>query len=440
MPQDLSELEEHFDERSPQVEEAVDIDGLKRQLRDRCKDATIPVSDFSIGTDDSGLKLTFHAGRGCRDVRLYSRNSVATMLQTQFEDYSFISGYDAIYSCSNETIEAVLSSAAPTGQSLFRFRRLLGEPPGQGPATSPRQIDLGASTDFPDVIIKIGTASRTLLAMTPSAFRTRQYSLLISSVGKLNHDRALGILEKIADAVLFELDLSYGIPLVLQQERQPRSMGVSRPVRRQQPINFPKYEYDRAPMSLYWYARSAQGLLLLQYLAFYQVVEYYFPVYSEAEIRKKVVNLLKHPTFSPEDHGDIGRLLAVSRATGSRGFGDERSQLKATLLACLDAGDLWGYLTEEEERKTFLSSKKKGLLRAHPIPISNSAADLREDVASRIYDIRCMIVHTKSTGGDAEIELLLPFSQEARALTHDVGVMEYIATKVLIVGSRKLRI
>jgi hypothetical protein len=52
----------------------------------------------------------------------------------------------------------------------------------------------------------------------------------------------------------------------------------------------PRTTYDHEPMSLYWYARQARGVPLLEFLAYYQCIEFYFPTYAEAEAQKRVRN------------------------------------------------------------------------------------------------------------------------------------------------------
>jgi hypothetical protein len=96
-------------------------------------------------------------------------------------------------------------------------------------------------------------------------------------------------------------------------------------------------------------------------------------------------------------------------------------------------------LEEDAERRSFLSSKAKGLTEKK-LPIANPDADLRNDVADRIYDIRCKIVHTKSDSRDGEVELLLPFSKEAEQLYHDISLLEFVARQVLIAASTPLTI
>src|SRR5262249_41635905 len=101
-------------------------------------------------------------------------------------------------------------------------------------------------------------------------------------------------------------------------------------------------------------------------------------------------------------------------------------------------GDLRRFLTESDDRAEFFSNKQKGLTN-HKLPIANKEADLRNDVADLIYDIRCKIVHTKGDGYEGDLELLLPFSKEAELLFHDIELLQYIARQVLISASSPLR-
>jgi hypothetical protein len=121
------------------------------------------------------------------------------------------------------------------------------------------------------------------------------------------------------------------------------------------------------------------------------------------------------------------------------GYGDERSQLRATLNECLEPGALRAFLTDSEERAKYFSSKTDSLT-DQKIQIRNPDADLRNDVADRIYDIRCKIVHTKSGGPRGEVELLLPFSKEAELLYADIELIQFVAREVLVSASTPLRL
>ena len=172
---------------------------------------------------------------------------------------------------------------------------------------------------------------------------------------------------------------------------------------------------------------------LLQFLAFYQVIEFYFPTYSRAEATRKLKSILKDPTFRGDRDADIAKLLSSIQVTRSGAYGDERSQLRATLLECTDSDGLREFLESDPTRRDFYMAKGKGSY--HKIPLTSQTADLRGDIAERMYDIRCKIVHTKNDVADAEGEILLPFSTEAEQLFFDIELAQHLAQATLIYGS-----
>jgi hypothetical protein len=177
---------------------------------------------------------------------------------------------------------------------------------------------------------------------------------------------------------------------------------------------------------------------LLQFLAFYQVIEFYFPTYSKAEAQRKLKAILKDPTFRGERDADVGKLLSAIYISRGGAFGDERSQLRATLTECVDPVALREFLESNKDRKQFYLTKGAGQS-YHKIPLANPAADLRNEIAERVYDIRCKIVHTKDDSRDGEMKQLLPFSPEAQQLLIDIELIQYIAQQVLIAGSTRFQ-
>ncbi|OJY04249.1 MAG: hypothetical protein BGP04_02195 [Rhizobiales bacterium 62-17] len=59
-------------------------------------------------------------------------------------------------------------------------------------------------------------------------------------------------------------------------------------------------------------------------------------------------------------------------------------------------------------------------------------------MADRIYDIRCKIVHTKNEHADGEFPMILPFSEDADYLLHDIDLVEFVARSVLVASSDEL--
>ena len=297
-------------------------------------------------------------------------------------------------------------------------------------------LDLTREDHLATIKLTISTKRSAILSvLSRSAVIPRAPVLKIEGLTFSTHDRAVTLLEKIANSLLFQIDLNYNTPLGLRKSRRMRPAS-RRPAKDRKELEFPLHEYDDAPIALYWYARSATQMPLLQYLAYYQTIEFYFPSYAEAEARREVRVILKDPTFRPDHDADMGILLSSMRITPGF-YGDERTQLRTTLNACLSAEELRSYLEVDDARKKFFSSKTKGLTDQR-VALNTPSADLRNDVADRIYDIRCKIVHTKGLAVEGKVDLLLPFSKEAELLYADIDLIQYVARQVLIAASSTL--
>ncbi|MBQ6700660.1 MAG: hypothetical protein IJM98_08360, partial [Oscillospiraceae bacterium] len=55
-----------------------------------------------------------------------------------------------------------------------------------------------------------------------------------------------------------------------------------------------------------------------------------------------------------------------------------------------------------------------------------------DDIAERIYDIRCRIVHNKASENK-----ILPASKDVDYLIHEIEVLKFIARKAIIANSRQ---
>jgi hypothetical protein len=408
-----------------------EAEDARKEIAARCKLADLVVEEIRLANSDRVLlRVGMKCGREIRSLTFTDKN-IAALASIQFEKYVFLADYDAVCSYKDGFIEATVRPIGSAVISNFAYRRLfrlndLDDLESVKLVLEPPQVG------FPRIELSLSSQDFTLLL--PSFARNR-LTLKLSNCDVSTHEGALALLKKTADSAFFQIDLLSGIALALERER--RRVAVSRPQKKfnlETDLQYPKTEFDEAPLSLYWYARGASGMPLLQFLAFYQVIEFYFPTYSQAEAQRKLRAILKDPTFRGDRDADIGKLLSAIYVSKSGSFGDERSQLRATLAECADPVALREFFEASPERREFYVGKGKGHL-YHKLPLSNPSADLRNDVADRIYDIRCKIVHTKNDARDGEIELLLPFSKEAAQLSFDIELMHYLSQLVLIAGS-----
>lgn len=423
------------DEEGENLSSGGDVKLLRDELRDRCKKAGIETEDdIDFISEEPALRIAMPCGREKRWLYASDHAELTSLLSISFEKYTFLAGLDAICLYTLGYIEALVRPLASSITSRLAYSKLFG-------ISSSDLQDKWASLE---VKMESPASSNTSVILSPASKELKKLigcaemsiSLKIRKDGVSQNEQALDLLRKVADSVFFQVDLLADVPFTLARDRRSivRRKTKFRGVIAQKGLEFPRVEYDSAPMSLYWYARSATGMPLLQFLAFYQVIEFYYPTYSQAEAGRKLKVLLKDPTFRADRDADIGKVLSSIQISRSGGFGDERSQLKATLSECVDAGDLREFVTADKERSEFLSSKSKGLT-DHKLPISNPTADLRPDVAERLYEIRCRIVHTKIDTRSGELDLLLPFSKEAEQLHFDIELAQYLAQRILVAAS-----
>ncbi|AFZ24252.1 hypothetical protein Cylst_2008 [Cylindrospermum stagnale PCC 7417] len=424
-------------------ENSVATETLKEQLLQRCKDAQIETKvreDLLDG--EKVLSIGIPNGREKRWVNCYRKEKIELLLNSEFEKYVFIGDYHAICSYSDGIIESMIRGIGLLNPSLsnrllnIQYSPLLGTDLSEDENGN---VELVPDDDNLSVRIIIGSPSREMMVISRGYFeRYNSMSLKVTGLNVKQHDQALLLLNKISNSLFFQIDIQEGIPLTLLKFRRMNRVRRKRSKEESTFIQFPKTEFDEAPISLYWYARGAIGMPLLQFLAYYQVIEYYFPIYSQEEVRKKIRAILKDPTFRADKDTDIGRILS-STSGQSRGYGNEITQLRATLNACINPTELKEFITDTEDRKNFFSSKQKGLTE-RKIPLSDKDADIRNHVADLIYDIRCKIVHTKGEGHEGEVDFLLPFSKEVELLFHDIELIQYISRSVLIAASVPLQI
>ncbi len=408
----------------------------KKLLAERCAAAGITLEEVSVPDEEPRLRVGMKCGRNTRWLGLWADESINQLLSIPFEKYVYLSDLEAICSYADGTIEAAIRPLAPAfAPTSYAYRRLFGfdRPNDQFDVESAKIVVPAEQEGLPHIELSPASEVFTRLSKSPARLRI---TLKLVGCHVTTHDSALALLNKAAGSVLFQLDLLTDVSMGLEKERR-RFAGGRRPKKRSNQateLQYPKTQFENAPLSLYWYGRSAAGMPLLQFLAFYQVIEFYFPIYSQSEAQRKLKTILKDPTFRGDRDTDIARLLAAIYVSRSGAFGDERSQLRATLAECSDSDALRQFIEADTERKDFFLNKAKSLP-YHKLPLANPSVDLRNDVADRVYDIRCKIVHTKTDSRDGNVELLLPFTPEAEQLSFDIELVQYLAQLVLVAGS-----
>lgn len=401
-------------------------------------------------TNKDGIKEIFEyevakfpCERNFIKLRYTPRIELSLYKNSDIEKFKFIKDFECIWSPKLGIIECELQSVDRfSARSHHRFTKLLENEIGKD--TDIERLYFNPSTNGYVVSIGIASNDYAILSFLKEKIRRFEYSkklitLRIEKLSITKHDEARKILNKVGNAILFKLDMTSSIGFKLAEDREIRKSYFRRKYSEfELDKSFPLYEYDNEPMSLYWYAKSAREMPLLQFLALYQILEFYYPIFSQKEAHQKIKNLIKDPRFNPNKDSDISKILnSIKQNKNQLGFGSELEQLKATLTSCITNEDLLGIIQIDEDINEYFNHKKSKKI-ANKILNTSNISNLISDCAERIYEIRCRIVHTKVS--EKSYKLLLPSSPELKYMSFEISILEQIAKKVLIASSRTMNI
>ncbi|MFE4457666.1 methylamine utilization protein MauJ [Nocardia tengchongensis] len=185
--------------------------------------------------------------------------------------------------------------------------------------------------------------------------------------------------------------------------------------------------YDSQAISYLHHAKRSHAVPIAAFLGYYQVIEYFFSRYT----RKSAVALLRAKLADQDfaaEHDRHAVDLIDALAEHTKRVHNERAQLRITLTDCLLPEQLRTFLRADEALHTHLGPR--GPLTALP-PIDIDSDQLINQVAERIYMLRCMIVHSKPEFRGSESVLLLPDSPTALLISDDVELVRYAAVAVI---------
>ncbi|HEV2488150.1 MAG TPA: hypothetical protein VGT08_21690 [Terracidiphilus sp.] len=431
-PLDLVDAVGNVESESGNIEESVVSPSLTLpeppeyflRLKSHCDQQGL-ASTIDLSEPFPNVAIELKNGKLSRTVYVGNEPEALALLELPIGELVFLGGYVAICSYSGRWIEAAVRAH------------------GFGPTTRPalRTVfgNIGSKDEGPAEIEVTGPSGMTIRLVERGQilplldYGSRIY-LRVEGIGITEHDKALNLLDDLSNALFMQIDFRFNLPLTISRETSiPR-----RPVRprgqldEDNQLSFPRHSYDRSPSSLYWYARSASSMPLLQFLAFYQCIEFFFPQYSRQETIARLKNVLKDPAF--DIHRDpCMNLLLNAAVEGRRGLPEERKQLGATLKLCIDPIALRDFLNETDDRKKFYGSEYKKISDKRILIAEDQ--NVVEQTAERVYDIRCKVVHTKNFEGSDRDEMILPFSSEAELLADDVELIKFLARKVMVASS-----
>ena len=373
-------------------------------------------------------------------------------MQSSFSKYRGIKNYEAIWSAELGCIECEIQEPRLMAPIRFLLRRLARSFKVCEEFRDERGITNASKVllfENESIKITVGYCSKEFAFLSSYKegrhidFETvnERFRLTIRIENRTvsTEEDARNLLEKIANSLFYQIDVLYGFAITLAARRISREERLTRAKRGSQKeireVNLRlDYEYDRVPMSLYWFAESNTTSPIFMFFALYQVLEYYFPIYSTIEIKERIRNLMKEPGFDVNLEPDMMRLLKTMSSNNINNLGDEREQLDNVLRHVISGEDISRFINDREHLKVYYSGKDFKKLSDKKLRLDDTIG-LIEDLALRIYDIRCRIVHNKASESTKKI---LPITKEEHLLRNEIELLKYIVQRTIIVNSSPL--
>lgn len=283
----------------------------------------------SLGFDDETvlLRIEYPEARGFRAVE-YDVEDVKPLAGVELANVRFLPDTLGYVDTATGRIEVQVRV-----RNMFLLQRISGyesldvvdEPTDEDDELIHVRIDSRwrLSVERDGVTIELSPMSEEFRAIRSIATsrRPRLTTIKISGAASKTTEETIESFRTLSDAFFFDLDVRYGI--VAEEMSVPRRAPGVRPRRVSLPASFPENRYLAQPVSLYRYGRSAQGLPLLSFLAFYQVLEFFFPIFSQEDVTRRVQQTLRNPRFEPPRRVRRLSSLRLRRLSGS---GGERSE------------------------------------------------------------------------------------------------------------------
>lgn len=442
------------------------VSDLIDEVERRAREAGL---DFDRTVDEDGDETCFLTLRNGKNTRsLYLSDFAARVLvESEFEEWVILGNYNAIWDRRDRSVEIELSGASGPGRYISRqVRKIPGvseyDPPPAQPslfddvegvdAEASAQIAAQAargnlgnklwkvplSTRKYDVELSPASRRIMILKSIPLYVNPTSYpTLKVSNVDFSGHDEALRRIEELASSFVFSFDVCYGIALYLPKIRQDRIARKAKWNESDLPEpELPARTFAYEAASLYSFARSVPSMPLQQFLAYYQAIEHFFPSYWESEIIRRLRVELDHPEFRVSSDAKVNRLVQIAKvALGGRAGGSERNQLLSVVERCVEESELKEFIESGDQRKAAFI-KKEVISGIDPISLNEKGSAFIKQVCERIYAIRCRVVHAKEDSGGGDLPApLLPFTDEASKIGHDIDLVQFVAQKCIIAST-----
>ncbi|WCL50655.1 hypothetical protein [Leptospira sp. GIMC2001] len=412
---------------------------------------SIEVSDNNDWVD---LSILLPNGSIDRKISPISDEQIELLMENNFQNYCFLENYNCVYNRKeNKIISFLLLDNNTYGVSFYiyllhiykKYNRFIVKEEIEyyfsmdKESIIPENIEIIDDSDKTIKIIigKPNNFYRILFNKQFDYYNSKFYNELMITIEypirTLDENSILKILKDFSFPVFFQLDSIFNLSLKL--EREPNNKHEYFKINTEDKLHnliFPKIKYNEIACELYFNAINSKESPSIQFLNFYQILEFYFSAFTSDSHINKMKNILKSATFDLRVDEKINELYDIIKSSVQNTNRDEKNSLKIVI----ENGLKYNYFREiiqnnEEIKKFFLKDKKlsKYNLDFHELKLNDNFIS---NLTNRIYDIRCQIVHKKVNPNENENEIFIyPNSEKEYLLKFDIFILKEITRNII---------
>jgi len=246
-----------------------------------------------------------------------------------------------------------------------------------------------------------------------------------------NIEGAIRYSNRIFEACLFELSYTSDIYLYLTEgisyPPYKRPFSLKKRVSFEEKRDVPKVTYNSDLIRFY---QRGVGTIIpsLKFLAFYQVLEYFYEKVSNENLYHKISSIINDPLFKSTSSTSFDKL--IQEIEGHKKITNERKKLTLVLTKYINENELIQFLKSYEEflGKKYLNKQKD--IFGVKISLNLTPGYVFGNVGKLIKTIRNALVHSSDCYERQERHI--PFSESTEIVKREIPLVKFLAEKVII--------
>jgi hypothetical protein len=192
-----------------------------------------------------------------------------------------------------------------------------------------------------------------------------------------------------------------------------------------------KAHYNPEVLRFYWLGGSSE-IPQHRFLAYYQVLEYFFLQVSEEELYNRLRAIIHEPSFmATSEHLD----RIIKSVEGHRRETDEKEMLKGVMKRYLDESEVIAEINRLEDEMSPHYTVPRNLF-GEDVQIDLREGHVFGTLANTIKTIRNALVH--SSDRYERLPRFIPYTESEQIVEAEVPLMRFLAERIVVATSKPL--